>query len=85
MPEVKIGRVDKYYGRLGVAVVELTGGPVRVGDLIRIHGATTDFEQRIESMQIEHVPVEQAGPGQRVGIQVLAKARHNDLVYKITP
>jgi hypothetical protein len=36
-------------------------------------------------MQIEHVPVEQAGPGQRVGIQVLAKARHNDLVYKITP
>ena len=85
MAEARIGRVDKYYSKLGVAVIELTEGPLRVGDTIRIRGGTTDFEQPAESMQIEHVPVEQAQAGQRVAMQVVAKARHNDIVYKVVP
>jgi len=85
MPEAKIGRVDKYYSKLGVAVIELASGPLRLGDVIRVRGSTTDFEQPVESMQIEHVRVEQAEAGQRVAIQVVAKARPNDTVYQITP
>jgi len=85
MPEAKIGRVDKYYSKLGVAVIELTGGPLRLGDMIRIRGGTSDFEQRVESMQIEHLRVEQGGAGQRVAIQLVAKARHNDIVYSVVP
>ncbi len=85
MSEAKIGRVDKYYSKLGVAVIELTAGPLRLGDAVRIRGGTTDLEQPVESMQIEHVPVEQAQVGQRVAIQVVAKARHNDIVYKVVP
>jgi putative protease len=85
MQEVRIGRVEKYYSRLGVAVVELTGGSLRLGDIIRVRGATTDLEQPVESMQIEHARVEQAEVGHRVGIQVLAKVRQHDVVYKVTP
>ncbi len=85
MSEAKIGRVEKYYSKLGVAVVELTGGPLRLGDVIHVRGSTTDFEQPVESMQIEHARVEQAEAGQRVAIQVLAKARLHDVVYKVMP
>ena len=85
MAEAKIGRVEKYYSKLRVAVIELTGGPLRLGDMIRVLGSTTDFEQPVESMQIEHNPVEQAEAGKRVAIQVLAKARQHDVVYKVTP
>jgi translation elongation factor EF-1alpha len=85
MPETRIGRVDKYYGKLGVAVIELTAGPLRLGDTIRIRGATTDFDQQIDSMEVEHARVEQADAGQRVGIQVRSKARHNDVVYRVAP
>lgn len=83
MSEARIGRVEKYYSRLGVAVIGLAGGPLRLGDIIRVRGATTDFEQPVESMQIEHAPVEQAEAGQRVAIQVRAKARQHDVVYKV--
>jgi len=84
MPEAGIGRVEKYYSRLGVALIGLTGGPLRLGDVIHIRGVTTDFEQPVESMQIEHVRVDQAEAGQRVAIQVIAKARQHDIVYKVT-
>jgi putative protease len=85
MSEARIGRVEKYYSKLGVAVIELAGGPLRLGDMIHVQGSTTDFEQPVESMQIEHAPVELAEAGQRVAIQVLAKARPHDVVYRITP
>ena len=85
MAEARIGRVEKYYSRLGVAVIELTGDSLRLGDVIHVRGATTDFEQPVESMQIEHVRVDQAEAGQRVAIQVLAKARQHDIVYKVSP
>ena len=85
MSEERVGRVEKYYSSLHVAVVEVTAGPLRIGDMIHVRGSTTDFEQPVESMQIEHSPVERAEPGQRVAIQVLAKARQHDMVYKVTP
>ncbi len=85
MPEEQIGRVDKYYSHLRVAVIELTGGSLRLGDVVHVRGMTTDFEQPVESMEIEHAPVKQAEAGQRVAIQVIAKARHNDFVYKLSP
>ena len=85
MSETRIGRVEKYYSNLGVAVIELVRGPLRLGDMIHIRGATTDFKQPVESMQIEHARVEQAEAGQRVAIQVVSKARQHDTVYQILP
>ena len=85
MPETRIGRVEKYYSKLRVAVIELTVGSLRLGDMIHVRGSTTDFEQPVESMQIEHEPVERAEAGGQVAIQVLSKARRHDIVYKVTP
>jgi putative protease len=75
--------VTHYYSELMVAVVQLNQGGLRVGDRIHIKGHTTDFDQTVESMEIEHQRVEQANPGEILGMKVLDHAREHDQVYKI--
>ena len=82
--EEEIGRVTHYFSRIGVAAIDIKQGELRVGDTIHIKGHTTDFYQKIDSMQIEHQPVEKAGPGQSVGIKVSEQVRENDIVYKVS-
>lgn len=79
---VEVGRVTHYFSRIGVAVVELKA-PLKIGDRILIRGATTNLEQTVESMQIEHKPVEEAGPGQSIGLKVKDRVREKDIVYKL--
>jgi len=81
MEEIVVGRVEKFFSRIGVAAIKITEGELKIGDTIRIKGHTTDFEQKIESMQVEHVPVDKAHKGQDVGIKVKEKVREGDLVY----
>lgn len=83
MADEKVGIVNDYFARIGVAGVDLVGS-LRVGDTVRFRGHTTDFEQVVESMQIEHAQVEQAGPGDSVGIKVLDRVRPGDVVYRVT-
>lgn len=83
MPDEKVGIVNDYFARIGVAGVDLVG-PLRVGDTVRFRGHTTDFEQVVESMQIEHQQVQEAGPGDSVGIKVLDRVRPGDVVYRVT-
>ena len=83
MPEEKIGTVTHFFKKPMVAALELTS-ELRIGDRIHIHGHTTDFEQAIESMQIEHQNVESAGAGDSVGVQVAEYVRVGDTVYKVT-
>ncbi len=83
MPDEKVGIVNDYFARIGVAGVDLVG-TLRVGDTVRFRGHTTDFEQVVESMQIEHQQVEEAGPGDSVGIKVLDRVRPGDVVYRVT-
>jgi translation elongation factor EF-1alpha len=77
----QIGSVGNYYSKISVAVIDLTG-KIAVGDTIRVKGATTDFRQKVDSMQIEHANVQNAGPGQSIGLKVVDKVRKGDLVYK---
>jgi len=79
---VEVGRVTHYFSRIGVAVVELKA-PLKIGYRILIRGATTNLEQTVESMQIEHKPVEEAGPGQSIGLKVKDRVREKDIVYKL--
>jgi putative protease len=81
-PGKKVGKVTHYYTNIGVAVIELTG-TLKVGDKIRIKGATSDFEQTIDSMQIEHDKIEEAKKGQSIGLKVKEHVRQHDVVYKI--
>lgn len=83
MPEEIVGKVSHFFARPVVVGIELTG-VLTVGDRIHIKGHTTDFEMEIESMQIENQNVDQANPGDSVGIKVPDRAREGDVVFKVT-
>jgi translation elongation factor EF-1alpha len=74
--------VTHYYGHLSVAVVQMESGTLRVGDTIHVVGHTSDFRQRVESMQIEHAPVSEVSAGQVAGLRVTDHAREHDVVYR---
>jgi len=82
MKEERVGVVSHYYTHLGVAAVVLDGD-LSVGDTIHIKGHTSDFNQKVESMQIEHRNVSQAKRGDNIGIKVKEHAREHDVVYKV--
>jgi putative protease len=84
MADEPIGRVTHYFGKIGVAAVEITAGVLAVGDTIHIKGHTSDFTQHVDSMQIDGKPVQQATTGQSVGIKLSEHAREHDLVFKVT-
>lgn len=78
-----IGKITHYFGNIGVAVIELSGG-LKVGDKIRIVGGIdTDFEQVIESMEIEHEKIKVAKKGDSIGLKVDQKVREGYEVYKV--
>jgi putative protease len=81
--EVKTATITHYYNKIGVAVLKLED-ELQVGDKIHILGHTTDFEQLITSMEIDHKKVESVGPGDDVALKVRAKVRGGDTVYKLT-
>jgi len=80
----EIGEVTHYFSKISVGAIKLSG-TLKVGDKIRFKGATTDFEQVVESMQIEGQNVEQAGPGDEIGLKVKERVREGDTVYKLEP
>ena len=77
----KIGKVTHYFSRMRVAVLELSGD-LKVGDSIHILGHTTDFEQVVLSMEIDHKSVQAVGPGYEVALKVINKVRRGDTVYR---
>jgi translation initiation factor IF-2 len=85
MGEDVIGKVMDYFGKIGVAGIQVTAGSLSVGDTIRIKGHTTDITQVVESIQLEHQGVQRADPGQSVGIRVKERVRKGDSVLKVTP
>lgn len=78
---VEVGRVTHFFTKISVAVIELTA-PLAVGDTIAIKGPTTDLEQVVESMQIEHENVKRAEAGQSIGLKVAQRVREKDIAYK---
>jgi translation elongation factor EF-1alpha len=78
--ERPIGQVTHYFSRAGVAAIDLSD-KLAVGQRIHIQGHTTDFVTDVQSMQIEHEQVSEAGPGASIGIKVSDKVRPGDMVY----
>jgi putative protease len=78
---VEVGRVTHFFSKISVAVIELKA-PLAVGDTVHIKGPTTDFEQVVESMQIEHKNVQRAEAGQSIGLKVVQRVREKDMVFK---
>ena len=78
-----IGDIDHYFTHLNVGILEVRGAPVQVGDKIRIKGATTDFVQTVQSMQLDHQPIQRADKGKSVGLKVTQHVREHDKVYRL--
>lgn len=76
-----VGEVTHYYGGLKVAVVKFNR-KVKAGEKVHFKGATTDFEQVLDSMQFDHQDVGEAGKGKEVGVKVKDKVRAGDEVYE---
>jgi len=83
MNETKIGEVTHYFNKIGVAAIKITSGQLKKGDTIHIKGHTTDFTQEIDSIQVEHQPVEVANTGDEIGIKVDNVVREGDEVFKV--
>ncbi len=82
--EEEIGRISHYFSKINVGVIELTTGALKVGETIHIKGHTSDFIQKIESLQVEHKPVESIKKGESAGFKAECPVREHDLVFKVT-
>lgn len=83
MAERLVGLVTHYFPGPNVAVIKLSDGELSVGDHVHFIGHTTDFEEDVGSMEVEHHKIAHADPGAEVGLQVLTRVRPNDRVYKV--
>lgn len=82
MKEKEIGKISSYFEHVNVAAIKLSAN-LKIGDKIHIKGHTTDFEEKITSMQIERKEVSKAEKGDHVGIKVPEKVRPNDIIFLI--
>ena len=83
MAEIEIGKVTHYFSKIGVVALEITQDKIRVGDTLHFKGHTSDFTQKIDSMQIDNQEVSEAGVGHSVGMRVAQHARQHDQVFKV--
>jgi len=77
-----VGKISHYYGKIGVAVVEVSD-KISVGDKISIEGIATNLQQTVDSMEIEHKKIQMAKAGDAIGLMVKDRVREGDAVYKI--
>lgn len=78
-----VGKITHYFSNIKVAVIKLKN-PLKDGDKIKITGGeSTNFEQVVKSMQIDHKPVKAAKKGKSVGLKVNKKVREGYLVFKV--
>ena len=80
--EVRVGVVTHYYSHIMVAAVRLEVA-LSIGQMIHVVGHTSDFRQRVDSIQIEHAQVPEAIGGDEIGLKVVQHAREHDVVYRV--
>jgi len=82
MAEEEIGKITHYFSKISVAVIKMDA-KLSVGDVIHIKGASSDFQQKIDSMQMNHEEIEEAKKGEEIAIKVNEHVREHDIVYKV--
>ncbi len=80
-----MGEVVKFFAKPSVAAVKVISGELNVGDTVKFTGFTTDFEVKIESMEVNNQKVEKAVSGDYIGLKVSDRVRPGDEVFKVTP
>jgi putative protease len=82
--EVKVGEIVKFFAKPSVAAIKVTDDVIKVGDELRYKGATTDFTEVVESMEVENKQVSEAPSGSLVGIKVGERVRPGDTVFRVS-
>ncbi len=85
MAEEKIGEVVKFFAKPSVAAIKITSGELNIGDTVKFTGHTTDFEDKIDSMEINNESIEKAVEGDYIGVKVADRVRPGDEVFAIKP
>lgn len=80
--KVLVGKIAHYFSKISVGIIDLEKD-LSVGDKISIEGSKTNFQQNVDSIQIEHKNVETAKSGDSIGVKVKDMVRVNDKVYKL--
>lgn len=78
--DVKIGTVTHYYDKIGVAVIDLSK-KIKVGDMIKISGHDMEFNQAVQSLQVEHEQVESISPGKSGALKAEKPVKEGDVIY----
>lgn len=79
-----IGKVVHYYDKLGVAIIDLTKGGLKVGDEIKFKKGEDEFSQKIESLQVDHKEVDKVKKGDSFGVKVDSPTKPGTEVYVLT-
>lgn len=82
MGDLEIGKITHFFSKVSVAVLELSA-PLKIGDTIKIVTHEGEFTQKVDSMQIEHAQVQEALPGQSIGLKVASHVHENSKVFKV--
>ncbi|MDD2653505.1 MAG: hypothetical protein PHI86_00120 [Candidatus Omnitrophica bacterium] len=81
--EELVGIITHYFPHVKAGVIKIKKGTISLGDSLHIKGHTTDFIQKINSLEIDRKPIQSATKGKEIGILVKSRVRHNDKVYKL--
>ena len=79
----EVGIITHYFPKVDAAVVKLTKAGLSIGDKIVIKGHTSDFKEKVDSIQLDHEPIQNAEKDMEIGLKVKSKVRDHDVVYKI--
>ncbi len=77
-----VGVVIHYYPKISVGIVKLSGS-LKTGDKVKFEGSSTDFEQSVGDIEVDHEKIEEGKKGQEVGIKVDEKVKKKDKVYLV--
>ncbi|MFH1827372.1 MAG: translation elongation factor-like protein [bacterium] len=76
----QIGKITHYYSKIGVGIIKLDK-ELKVGDTIQIKGSTSDFNQKIEELQLNHKSIDKGVKSQEIGVKLSEKVRDGDVVF----
>lgn len=76
-----IGKVIHFYDKLGVAIIDLENGGLKVGDQVKFKRGDDEFSQTIDSIQIEHKEVDSVKKGDSFGVKVNQPTKPGTLVF----
>ncbi len=82
--DIQIGKITHYYDKINVAVVDVIGQSLKVGDTVKISGHDNEFTQKITSLQVEHKQLDIVQPGESCGMVVDQAVKEGDVLYLLT-